>query len=112
MVEEQTLQILTELETTIASYGKRAGYDLILKVDSGGGPTEGGGELVEHFQERIFRAQISDVLFFKDTLDVTKRVLDYLNSKGNLAKMERQAAERKRGRRGGKPQPQGADKPK
>ena len=106
-MEQQTLQILTELETTIASFGKRYGYDLILKIDSGAGPTEGGSELVEHFQERIFRAQISDVLYFRDALDITKSVLQYLNSKDNLARMERLATEK--GRAGSA---DGANKPK
>ncbi len=110
-VEHNTLQILQELESTISVWGKSQGYDLILKIDkakragAGGGA---GGDLVEHFQERIFRAQISDVLYYnQNALDVTQSVLRYLNLPANLRYQERQAKKKKIARRS-----RGTDKPK
>jgi len=89
-VEQNTLRILTELETTIAEWGALKGYDLILKIDKADRSNiRGEGELVEHFQERIFRAQISDVLFFNKSQDITQTVLGHLNSDANLRRMER-----------------------
>jgi Skp family chaperone for outer membrane proteins len=96
-VEQHTLMILNELTKTIETYGKKYGYDLILKIDkAGAGPEKvGKGDLVAHFQERIFRAQISDVLYFNErTLNVTKNVERVLNSPANLRLMEKQAKER------------------
>jgi Skp family chaperone for outer membrane proteins len=84
-VEQQTLQILNELQKTIEEYGKTYRYDLILKIDRGG--REGAkGELYAQFQEEIFRAQISDILYFSRTLDITKNVERELNKSSNLKK--------------------------
>lgn len=100
-VEELTLQILTELETTIRAYGERHGYDLILKSDReeqaqlGGGPQS---ELTQQFQERIFRAQISDVLFFAGSIDITESVKQQLNDPGNLQRMAALQTEREQRR--------------
>ncbi|MGE0713675.1 MAG: OmpH family outer membrane protein [Planctomycetota bacterium] len=85
-VEHNTLQILQEIEGTIAAYGKRYGYDLVLKIDKAEREDATGerGDLVEHFQERIFRAQIGDVLYHEESVNITKSVLAYLNHKNNL----------------------------
>lgn len=98
-VEEFTLQILTELETTIRTYGERHRFDLILKSDREEPTPEGEqSELVQQFQERIFRAQISDVLFFAPTVDITDNVKRLLNDDDNMKRMEQLAAERERRR--------------
>jgi Skp family chaperone for outer membrane proteins len=94
-VEANTLQILTELEKTIGKYGRKYGYDLILKIDRAEKAADGKqSDLVAHFQERIFRAQISDVLYFGERLDITSNVEKLLNSSGNMKEMERLAAEK------------------
>lgn len=98
-VEEFTLQILTELETTIRTYGERHRFDLILKSDREEPTPEGQqSELVQQFQERIFRAQISDVLFFAPTVDITDNVKRLLNDDENMKRMEQLALERERRR--------------
>ncbi|RMG14916.1 MAG: OmpH family outer membrane protein [Planctomycetota bacterium] len=96
LVEQHTLQILSELESTIEAYGRKYGYDLILKIDKAQRAGAGGeSDLVQHFQERIFRAQISDVLYFNErALNITRNVETLLNSPANLRKMERQAKEK------------------
>ncbi len=94
-VEQRTLLILNEIERTVADFGKDYGFDLILKIDKAE-HAKGGGELVEHFQERIFRAQISDVLYFSGKLDITRNVLTVLNSKENLEKRAAESAELER----------------
>jgi len=91
-VEEMTLMLLNELEATISKYGRRHGYTVILKVDRG--QHEDQGELAQQFQERIFRAQISDVLYHRGEIDCSQNVLTLLNSADNLAEMERLAEER------------------
>ncbi len=121
-VEELTLQILTELETTIRDYGTRHGYDLILKSDRDEQAQLGGqqGELAQQFQERIFRAQISDVLFFANTIEITEHVKQALNDPGNLQRMEQLAREREQRRQtaapgttpGTPPSPPGGAPPK
>ena len=85
--------ILTELTKTIETYGKKYGYDLILKIDKASARGEKGkGELVAQFQEAIFRAQISDVLYFNDrALNITANVEKLLNSAGNLKRMEKES---------------------
>lgn len=94
-VEELTLQILTELEATIRGYGERHGYDLILKSDRDEQQLGGAqSELTQQFQERIFRAQISDVLFFASSIDITEHVKQQLNDPSNLQRMAALAAER------------------
>lgn len=100
-VEELTLQILTELETTIRAYGERHGYDLILKSDREEQQQLGGqqSELTQQFQERIFRAQISDVLFFAGTIDITESVKQQLNDQRNLERMAALQTEREQQRR-------------
>ena len=102
-VEANTLQILTELEKTIEKYGRKYGYDLILKIDKAErGDGEKQSDLVAHFQERIFRAQISDVLYFNgEKLDITGQVERLLNSAANMKEMERLADERRE--KSGKP---------
>jgi Skp family chaperone for outer membrane proteins len=92
-VEQHTLMILTELTKTIETYGKKYGYDLILKIDKASARGEKGkGELVAQFQEAIFRAQISDVLYFNDrALNITANVEKLLNSAGNLKRMEKES---------------------
>jgi Skp family chaperone for outer membrane proteins len=98
-VEEFTLQILTELETTIRTYGERHRFDLILKSDREEQTPEGQqSELVQQFQERIFRAQISDVLFFAPTVDITDNVKRLLNDDDNMKRMEQLEVERERRR--------------
>lgn len=92
-VEQHTLMILTELTKTIETYGKKYGYDLILKIDKASNRGEKSkGELVAQFQEAIFRAQISDVLYFNDrALNITANVEKLLNSAGNLKRMEKES---------------------
>jgi Skp family chaperone for outer membrane proteins len=105
-VEEMTLQILTELETTIAAYGRRHGYDLILKSDKDLEDTGGQqGELQQQFQERIFRAQISDVLYNAEGVDITPHVKQMLNAAENITNMERLAREREARRNAPTPPP-------
>lgn len=100
-VEELTLQILTELEATIRAYGERHGYDLILKSDREEQQQLGGqqSELAQQFQERIFRAQISDVLFFAGSIDITDSVKQQLNDANNLQRMQALQVEREQQRR-------------
>ncbi len=95
-VEELTLQILTELEATIRVYGERHGYDLILKSDRDEQQQLGAqqSELTQQFQERIFRAQISDVLFFAGSIDITESVKQQLNDAANIQRMQKLAEER------------------
>lgn len=89
-VEQSTLRILTELETTIAEWGAQNGYDLIIRIDKADRSSlRGEDQLAEHAQERFFRAQVSDAPFFNESLDVTQTVLGYLNSDENLKRMER-----------------------
>lgn len=85
-VEELTLQILTELQATIRTYGAKYQYDMILKSDAS--EQQAQGELGAHFQERIFRAQISDLLFHSDAVDITEAVKQLLNSPENIRVME------------------------
>lgn len=73
-VENLTLQILDEIEDRVREFGKKNSYDLIIKFD-----TKGWGD--ERFQERIFRAQVSSVLYHDPKLDVTNTVLAMLNDK-------------------------------
>jgi Skp family chaperone for outer membrane proteins len=82
-VERQTLQILKELQRTIEEYGQKFRYDLILKIDRAGRDTSK-GELYAQFQEEIFRAQISDILYFSRALDITLNVEKELNKPKNL----------------------------
>ena len=91
-VEQNTLQILSEIEHTIGNYGSRYGYTYILKIDKAEkSPTGASSDLVQHFQERIFRAQISDVLYFDKTIDITQPVLKYLNHAQNIRHLEQRA---------------------
>jgi len=71
-VENLTLMILNEIENRVNKFGVDNKYDLIVKIDS-----QGWGE--ERFQERIFRAQVSSVLYYSAGLDVTPGVLTLLN---------------------------------
>jgi Skp family chaperone for outer membrane proteins len=71
-IENLTLSILNEIENRVSKFGVDNKYDLIIKIDS-----QGWGD--ERFQERIFRAQVSSVLFYKKDLDVTEQVLVLLN---------------------------------
>lgn len=71
-VENLTLMILNEIEDRVKKFGTDNKFDLIVKIDS-----QGWGD--ERFQERIFRAQVSSVLFFSPSLDVTNQVLALLN---------------------------------
>lgn len=97
-VEQNTLQILKEIRGTLGQYGKRYNYDLIVKTDSTDRADLAGGDrgdLVVHFQEEIFRAQISDVAYFHNALDITESVLKYLNSQANRDWWAKQAAKGK-----------------
>ena len=110
-VEELTLQILTELETTIRAYGERHGFDLILKSDKQEEQTDAPqGELTQQFQERIFRAQISDVLFFNNQIEITDSVKQLLNDPKNIARMDQLMKEREQ-RRQAAPPPQAPTPP-
>lgn len=86
-VEELTLQILTELQHTIRAYGTKYQYDMILKSDAS--EQQAQGELGAHFQERIFRAQISDLLFHSEAIDITEAVKQLLNDPKNLDEMKK-----------------------
>lgn len=93
-VEHNTLQILKEIKRSLGQYGKRYNYDLLLKTDNSDRASLGEGErsdLVVHFQEEIFRAQISDVAYFDQAMDITASVERYLNSKGNLDYWDKQS---------------------
>ena len=66
-----------------------------LKIDKAEkGADDKESALNAHFQERIFRAQISDVLYFKNTLNITKNVEKLLNSPANIRSMEKLAKEK------------------
>jgi Skp family chaperone for outer membrane proteins len=84
-VEALTLQLLDEIEETVRDYGQKSGYDLILKID-----TKGWGD--EKFQERIFRAQVSAVLYHDTRVDVTQSVLAVLNDPKNIQKHQSKGA--------------------
>jgi Skp family chaperone for outer membrane proteins len=90
-VEELTLTILTEIEFTIDAYGARNAYDLILKSDKGAADPNDQSELTAQFQERIFRAQISDVLFHSDGIEITDAVKRELNSDAGIKGAEDRA---------------------
>lgn len=92
-VEENTLQILQELESTIKEYAGKRHYALVLKVDKSGPDTNSDSELNKKFQEQIFRAQISDVLYYDGEVDITKEVNELLNSAANLRRLEQQSQE-------------------
>lgn len=106
-VEELTLQILTELQLTITSFGKRNGYDLIFKSDDDESAQIQQGELGQQFQERIFRAQISDVLFHSNAVDITEAVKQQLNSDSNVRDMEKREEEERKKRMAPPPAPPG-----
>ena len=80
-IENLTLMILDEIEDRVKKFGTDNKYDLIIKIDS-----QGWGD--ERFQERIFRAQVSSVLYYDKNLDVTPRVLALLNDKEWLEKQK------------------------
>lgn len=90
-VEELTLTILSEIEWTIDKFGEQQGYDLILKSDKGAMDPTDQSELTAQFQERIFRAQISDVLFHSDSIDITEAVKRQLNSDASIRGAEERA---------------------
>ncbi|MBL4846391.1 MAG: OmpH family outer membrane protein [Planctomycetes bacterium] len=105
-VEHNTLQILKEIKSSLGQYGRRHNYDLVLKTDNTErnlGDNER-SDLVVHFQEEIFRAQISDVAYFHNSLNITKSVLIYLNTPANLKYWDDQAKKKKskRSRKSGK----------
>lgn len=92
-VEHNTLQILKEIKASLGQYGRRHGYDLILKTDNTDrslGQAER-SDLVVHFQEEIFRAQISDVAYFDNALNVTASVETYLNNPKNIQYWDKQS---------------------
>lgn len=74
-IENLTLMILNEIENRVTKFGTDNKFDLIIKIDS-----QGWGD--ERFQERIFRAQVSSVLYFDKKLDVTDQVVALLNDSG------------------------------
>ena len=78
-VEANTLRVLGELEATIQRYGEQGGYTLIIKVDKEK-ETPRGDDLTSAFQEHIFRAQISDVLYRNAAVDITGKVLKDLKN--------------------------------
>lgn len=82
-VEAMTEQILAELEFGVALYARRAGLALVLKVDADDEP----GADETPFRERIYRAQIGDVLFHTAALDRTQEVLAFLNGQELTAKL-------------------------
>jgi Skp family chaperone for outer membrane proteins len=83
-VENLTLMILNEIEDRVKTYGEQNKYDLILKIDS-----QGWGD--ERFQERIFRAQVSSILYHKPDLDVTNQVLALLNDPNWIKQQQEKA---------------------
>jgi Skp family chaperone for outer membrane proteins len=72
-VEKMTLATLDDIEEEFAGFGKKNGFDLILKADSAGW-----GDA--RFQEKIFRAQVGGVLQKDPTLDVTDAMAADLNA--------------------------------
>jgi Skp family chaperone for outer membrane proteins len=90
-VEEFTLRILGELEATIEHYAENNNYTLVLKIDRAAMQDAEEGSLAAQFQERIFRAQISDVLYFRENIDCTEGVKRILNSDAWRREMERRA---------------------
>lgn len=83
-IENLTLMILDEIEETVREFGKNTGYDVVIKVDS-----KGWGD--ERFQERIFRAQVSSVLYYDPRLDVTPTVIQLLNDPARIQKYEQRS---------------------
>jgi Skp family chaperone for outer membrane proteins len=92
-VEHNTLQILKEIKGSLGQYGKRYNYDLVLKTDNTDRSIKENerSDLVVHFQEEIFRAQISDVAYFHNALNITDSVMSYLNNPANLKYWDGQA---------------------
>ncbi len=72
-VEKMTLAMLDDMEQEIASFGKKNGFDLILKSDSAGWGDE-------RFQQKIFRAQVGGILQKDPALDVTEVMVAELNA--------------------------------
>jgi hypothetical protein len=95
-VENLTLQILDEIEEKVREFGKAGGYDMIVKID-----TKGWGD--ERFQERIFRAQVSSVLYHDARLDVTNSILAALNDKDWVEKCQKKPMGSMNGRDGAAP---------
>jgi Skp family chaperone for outer membrane proteins len=83
-IENLTLMILNEIEDRVRKFGTDNKFDLIVKID-----TQGWGD--ERFQERIFRAQVSSVLYHRKELDVTPDVLRLLNDKTWLEEKQKGA---------------------
>ncbi len=83
-IENLTLMILNEIEDRVRKFGEDNKFDLIVKIDS-----QGWGD--ERFQERIFRAQVSSVLYFRKELDVTERVLLLLNDRTWIEEQQKKA---------------------
>jgi Skp family chaperone for outer membrane proteins len=83
-VEGLTLQLLDEIEQVVQEYGKANGYDLVMKID-----TKGWGD--EKFQERIFRAQVSSVLYHDAKTDITNSVLAELNKPARIEAFQKKA---------------------
>lgn len=83
-IENLTLMILNEIEDRVKKFGGDNKFDLIVKIDS-----QGWGD--ERFQERIFRAQVSSVLYFDQKLDVTDSVLKLLNDKAWIDEQQKKA---------------------
>jgi Skp family chaperone for outer membrane proteins len=73
-IERLTLAILEDIDNAVRVFAKENSFDLILKTDS-----KGWGD--ERYQERIFRAQVTTVIYRSDSLDVTKEILERLNAK-------------------------------
>jgi Skp family chaperone for outer membrane proteins len=73
-VEQLTLSILHDVDDAVASFGKKNGYAFILKKDSKGWTDE-------RFQERIFRAQVTVVVYHAPALEVTDEIVRELNAK-------------------------------
>ena len=74
-IENLTLMILDEIEDRVRKFGADNKYDLVVKIDKG----EWAERVDERFQERIFRAQVSSLLYYDKKLDVTPFVVAMLN---------------------------------
>ncbi len=75
--EALTLQVIDEIDASVHAYAKANNFDLLLKTT-----TKGWGET--RLPERVYRAQVSTLVAYDPSLDVTEAVIRSLNDPENV----------------------------
>jgi hypothetical protein len=78
-IETLTLEIIDDIEDAVRDFARANRYDMIVKTT-----TKGWGE--SGLPERIYRAQISTVVAYDPSLDVTEPILAKLNEPERVKK--------------------------